>query len=342
MIFEIQEKDVTTHNNCPCCLSESTEKISECRTSSHIDFLTTSICTECGHVFRSKVPSETWFNSAFELRHSEQQKEGFNPMNPEIEKQRYDRYFAIGDLLKNRFDTVGKSILDIGCGPGTGLDAFSDLGFNVVGVDPDESRAKIAVEKGHTIHMDQFSTFETDRKFDFITLIHSLEHFQNPEVFLKKALDFASSNTLFYVEVPDVLDHVLDWNDSLYLAHISNFNATSLENLAQRCGWELVERVNPYAGTELHQGHLAILFKPTDIKTKPAKRLNREIVESIRLRYFNGIPELKEVGPVRFELKEVNDISLGYKGINELKKEVHDNYANRSLTKTAENVYFVS
>lgn len=342
MIFEIQEKDITTHKNCPCCLSESTEKISECETSGHIGFLSTSICKECGHVFRSKVPSETWFNSAFQLRHCEQQKEGFNPMSPEIEKQRYNRYFAIGDLLKNRFYSMGKSILDIGCGPGTGLDAFSDLGFKVVGVDPDESRAKIAVEKGHTIHMDQFSTYETDQKFDFITLIHSLEHFQNPEVFLKKALDFSSSQTLFYVEVPEVLDHVLDWNDSLYLAHISNFNAISLENLAQRSGWELVESVKPYKDTNLHQGHLAMVFKPTKIKTQADKKLDVDTIEKIRKRYFNGIPHLKRDEPIRFILKAVNDISLAYKGINELKKDVHDNYANRSLTEKAQNTYYVS
>ena len=231
--------------------------------------------------------------------------------------------------------------MDIGYSPGTGLDAFVDLDFTIVGVEPDESRAKFAIEKGHRIHMSEFSKFETDEEFDFITLIHSLEHFQSPQFLLKKALDYAHSETFFYVEVPEALDHVLDWNDSLYLAHISNFNASSLENLAGRCGWELVESINPYLKTPLHQGHLAIVFRPTKTKMKAEKIIDKDVIETIRLRYFNGIPELNNDNPIKFFLKQVNDITLGYKGINKLKKDVHDNYANRTLMKKADNIYLV-
>lgn len=344
MIFKIKQSDIAEYKQCPCCLSESTTLISECCNQMDVIFLSTSVCNDCGHVFRSKVPLEGWFNHAFQLRHEEQQKVGFNPLNDEIEKQRYDRYYAIGNFLDKGFSSDNKSILDVGCGPGTGLDAFLDLGFKVLGVDPDESRAKFALEKGHNIHMGEFRTFKANQKFDFITLIHSLEHFQNPEYFLQKALEHSHEQTLFYVEVPEVLDHVLDWNDSLYLAHISNFNAVSLENLADRCGWQLVKMVNPYLNTALHQGHLAMIFKP-DERQKTSLRtkfLKPEIKREIHLRYFKGIPEVNRNNPVRIVVKEVNDISLGYKGIKELKKDVHDNYANRTVTRTGENTYFLS
>lgn len=343
MNFEITEKDVAASQVCPCCQSNATTLISECKSTQSVTFLATSICNTCGHVFRSRVPSEDWFNHAFQLRHEEQQKVGFNPLNPEIEKQRYDRYHAIGEFLSTRFGLKTNTLLDVGCGPGTGLDAFVDLGFEVEGVDPDESRARFAIEKGHKIHMGEFRTFNTEQKFDFITLIHSLEHFQNPEFFLKKALEHAHENTLFYVEVPEVLDHVLDWNDSLYLAHISNFNAISLENLASRCGWDLIEQVNPYLDTELHKGHLAMVFKPRQTSvSKVGKSVDQDKIEEIVSRYYQGVPEVKKDSPISIVVKEVNDISLGYKGIKELKKDVHDNYANRSISMTGDNTYFVS
>jgi len=343
MNFKIKESDVTIGKECPCCQSNSVKLISECVNPQGVRFLATSICENCGHVFRSRVPSESWFNHAFQIRHEEQQKTGFNPLNPEIEKQRYERYHAIGHFLSKRFGIEKNALLDVGCGPGTGLDAFNDLGFDVVGVDPDESRARFAIEKGHEIHLGEFSTFITEQKFDFITLIHSLEHFQNPEFFLRKALEHAHEHTLFYVEVPEVLDHVLDWNDSLYLAHISNFNATSLENLAARCGWDLLEQVNPYMESELHKGHLAMVFRPR-LSTVPnsVKSLNDHQVNEIVSRYYQGVPDVRKDFPMIIKVKEVNDISLGYKGIKELKKDVHDNYANRSITRTGDNTYYVS
>ncbi|GEM_PF-2088447 len=343
MNFEINESEVTITKACPCCQSDSNTLISQCENPQLVTFLATSICNNCGHVFRSKVPSEDWFNHAFQLRHEEQQKVGFNPLNPEIEKQRYDRYHAIGQFLSTRFGLKTNTLLDVGCGPGTGLDAFVDLGFEVEGVDPDESRARFAIEKGHIIHMGEFRTFSTEQKFDFITLIHSLEHFQNPEFFLKKALEHAHKDTLFYVEVPEVLDHVLDWNDSLYLAHISNFNPVSLENLASRCGWDLIEQVNPYLKTDLHKGHLAMVFKPRSSSvTEVAKSVDQDQIEEIVFRYYQGVPEGKTDAPITIKVKEVNDISLGYKGIKDIKKDVHDNYANRSISKTGENAYYVS
>lgn len=343
MIFEINETQVVVNQECPCCQSTANTQINQCVNSSDVPFLATSVCNYCGHIFRSKVPSESWFNDAFQLRHTEQQKAGFNPLNPEIEQQRYDRYYAIGQFLSKRFGANENILLDVGCGPGTGLDAFTDLGFEVLGVDPDESRAKIAIKKGHKIHLGEFKTLETTQKFDFVTLIHSLEHFQNPEVFLKKALEHSHDNTLFYVEVPEVLDHVLDWNDSLYLAHISNFNAASLENLAVRCGWEMVDQVNPYLETSLHKGHLAMVFKPSKAsKSVKPKSIDQEEINQNVSRYYRGLPEVKRDLPINIKVKEVNDISLGYKGINELKKNVHDNYANRSISRIEGNTYYVS
>ena len=71
MVFEIEKTDVVENNQCPCCLSESTTLISKCSTALGINFLSTTICNQCGHVFRSKVPTEDWFNNAFQLRHQE-------------------------------------------------------------------------------------------------------------------------------------------------------------------------------------------------------------------------------------------------------------------------------
>ena len=101
--------------------------------------------------------------------------------------------------------------------------------------------------------------------------------------------------------------------------------------------------MNPYLTTDLHKGHLAMVLKPRSSSSQVvSKTLDQSKIDQIISRYYQGLPEVKAGEPMTINVKEVNDISLGYKGIKELKKDVHDNYANRSISKTGENAYYVS
>jgi len=330
--FPVNAQDIEQFEKCLVCHSSDIELISDVKIKNGITYLATSLCNHCGHVFRNIRPTEAWFMKAFDIRHAEQQAAGINPIKPIIEEDRYKRYHAIGSFFRNHYPNV-KRALDVGCGPGSGLKAWEEVGLTAKGVDADESRASYALKLGMDVFVGKWQDFHSDELFDVITCVHSLEHFYDPEVFLKEIARLAKEDGLLYVEVPDTLDHVKDWNDSLYLAHNSNFNAYSLALLAWSNGWEPVERINPYAGTGLHEGHLAMVFrKRTSSSVDSSVLLSKDQVngygEKIKVLYEH---QMEQPLPHHFAISAINDLSLSFKSNLEVKRTVDANYQGRQV-----------
>jgi SAM-dependent methyltransferase len=85
----------------------------------------------------------------------------------------------------------GERILDIGCGTGRYLQAFSQMGLDVTGLDASPYMLDMAREKlGHRAELHQgFAEdlpFE-DNSFDVATLITALEFLENPQEALREA-----------------------------------------------------------------------------------------------------------------------------------------------------------
>lgn len=328
--FNISDSEVEILHNCPACGSGESTLLSEVSLPNQKAFLSTAICNHCNHVYRSTRPSEAWFFRAFDERHAQQQLAGVSPINPEVEEDRYKRYAAIGAFFQRNFPEV-KTLLDVGCGPGTGLIALNDLGFNCTGIDADESRASYAVEKGLNIFIGAWKDYHTDEGFDVVSCIHSLEHFYEPEKFLSEIAQRVKDNGYLYIEVPETLDHVKDWNDSLYLAHLSNFNQYSLAVLAENCGWEAVGRFNPYSATGLHEGHLVMVFKKAKASNaaKAANfALDQGYADRLKAVYNHGY---NQPYPHHFTVSMINDLSLTYKRSQEILRSVDANYIQREL-----------
>ena len=164
-IYDIEEKDIEILYNCPICDSSDIEIISEVvekekRTfkvgfdsnftkiiprEEYIIFFSTACCKECNFVFRNKRPNLPWFEKSWNIREDEDEVAVHEQAHdPEKEKQRYNRYENLSKVLEEV--SSGRRILDIGCGPGTGLKAFQDRGWEVMGVEPDPVRAKVGNE----------------------------------------------------------------------------------------------------------------------------------------------------------------------------------------------------
>lgn len=328
--FDIAKSDIETLQECPACGTPNSVLLSEVGLPGKDTFLSTALCNHCNHVFRKTRPTEDWFFRAFESRHLKQQEAGVSPISAEVEEDRYKRYTAIGNFFRKEFPHV-KSLLDVGCGPGTGLVALGDLGFACAGIDADESRANYAREKGVDVFIGAWEDYHSELGFDIVSCIHSLEHFYEPEKFLRDVSKLLKDDGFLYIEVPDTLDHVKDWNDALYLAHLSNFNQYSLALLAQNCGWEPVGRFNPYKGTNLHEGHLVMVFR----KSRDGSGMNAEAFH-LNPSYADQVKALYNIGynqpfPHYFEVAAINDLSLTYKRSPKILRSVDENYVQREL-----------
>ena len=186
----------------------------------------------------------------FDYRESFQVENSFNPINPKVEKYRYDRYKLIGEKIieiANLPLPSDKTIVDIGYGPGTGLEAWRDLGLRPVGIEPDISRAKIGLKRGLEIQNAAWEDIDINSFTDPIfTSIQSLEHFYKPKNFLLYISNLMTSKSALYIEVPDTKEFVKDWNDSIYLGHVNNFSDYSLRLLLRQVGLNNIQRIYPY------------------------------------------------------------------------------------------------
>ena len=283
-IYDIEEEDIELISNCPLCDSNGIEVISEvCEKDKkkltidfdynfteiipkekNIIFFSTAYCNECYFVFRNRRPSLSWFEKSWKIREDEDEAAVHEQAHdPEKEKQRYNRYENLSKVLEEV--SSGRRILDIGCGPGTGLKAFQDRGWEVMGVEPDPVRAKVGNEVNKiNIFPGKIEDFNgQDETFDVVTLLHVLEHFHSPIYFLENSIKKIKDNGYLYIEVPH-LHRFINWEDSLYLEHMNNFTEKTLLYLGNKLGLVPVKRFVTKTTTYGYD-HFAILFMKTSL-----------------------------------------------------------------------------
>jgi len=103
-----------------------------------------------------------------------------------------ERYWRWCDSEFADFEELARSpgrALDVGCGAGRYLGRLDALGWDVGGIEPSASAAETARRRGFVV---QTSTAEDasypDRTLDLVTMYHSLEHCERPEVAVGRAI----------------------------------------------------------------------------------------------------------------------------------------------------------
>ena len=91
-----------------------------------------------------------------------------------------------------------KTVCEIGCGYGTNLLFFKNIGKEVYGVEPSKTSVKIAID--NQIYIKQGFVNDLENKYDLIVLKHIFEHLYNPLKDLEK-IRFHTNKYLF-IEVP--------------------------------------------------------------------------------------------------------------------------------------------
>ena len=279
----------------------------------NINYFETSYCQNCELVFRSIRPKESWFKKSWNKRDKTQKKNKIEPYDKKIEEFRIFTYDGIAKFLKRFCPTKKTKIkcIDVGCGTGTGLHKFEEQDFEVVGIEPDPSRSKVGKELyGAVIYEDTVEKFKTDEKFDVLTFIHSLEHIHDPLNTLKKMTSLVKMDGLIYIEVPDMKHHVKDWNDIIYLGHLSNFSLKNLLILGEKAHLEPVARFKMS-----HGPHLGVLFKKKKlIKKKKTKITEKSLTFNMVMTLYSKNLEKKNKfkTPIKVSIPFINDLSLSY------------------------------
>lgn len=300
-------------NNCsiPCNLCGSTDIHEVCLKDRHGGFLRTVICVKCGLIWSDPRPGDDEIRDFYSKEYRKEYKLQFQPKLKHVyrdAKEALRRY----DFLK---ETINRDhqIADVGSGSGVFVYFLRSLGFNAIGIEPDEGYSNYSVKE---LGVPVTNTFVQDmddvESFDIITLHHVLEHLTDPLGMLKKVHSLLKKNGHFMVEVPNSEDMQQDPKNRYHKAHIYTFNPETLLCMGSKAGLKPVkQRIAPL------NGNMTVIFQkgvdyPEISGELPGnfKKVTHILEEHTNLRHFttpvpykkfilNGITAIKEKIAVR-------------------------------------------
>lgn len=181
---------------------------------------------------------------------------------------------------------IGK-ILDIGCGHGVTLKAFSSQfpGWDLYGYEQnlnDLSSLK-NLSKFKSLFIGDLG--DIGEKFQFITLIHTLEHLLNPFEFLRSAGDLLDDGGSLFIEVCNIRENPFDL---LVADHVLHFSPGVLNLLLCRAGFKV-----QWIKTDLVKKELsALAIKKNNYRNDCDSNPYETDHLSMLLRYKNGILDI--------------------------------------------------
>jgi 2-polyprenyl-3-methyl-5-hydroxy-6-metoxy-1,4-benzoquinol methylase len=157
------------------------------------------------------------------------------------------QFKIILNYLKN--EKYKKKILDIGCGYGWMLSELNKKNFDRYGVELNDDARNIAIKNKIKV----FKKIEDIKKisFDYITLVHVIEHLKNPEYYLKKIKKLLKKNGVLIVETPD-FDSAMARRYNLKFrlihdkTHVSLFSLDSLCRFLRMQGFDIFKIEFPF------------------------------------------------------------------------------------------------
>lgn len=228
--------------NCPICGSAKSEL------AYNVDKFDYFKCSKCNSIYTSpflkpSVLDEIYSSGAYDeyqkkLVHSSQSlRKGI------LDKRKVDQIEAL--IPKKGV------LLDIGCGQGTFLKSCLDRGWEVEGLDPSASSAKLAKEKfGINVNVSNIESFNATRQYDCVTMWGVLEHLSRPQEVLKKVSSLCRKGGILQFEVPSsdcLISKYLEKENFSPMRFVESgrhnifFSLKAIKLMAKNCGFEIAE-----------------------------------------------------------------------------------------------------
>jgi hypothetical protein len=155
-------------------------------------------------------------------------------------------------------------LLDVGAASGFLCDGFRAEGWEVEGLEPNETMARYGRERlDLCIHTGTLESFDTLQRYDLISLIQVLGHFADPRRALEKAAGLTRDRGFWLIETWDSRSLTArvfgkHWHEYSPPGVLHYFSRHSLELLASRLGFEPVAGGHP--GKRISWGHARSLI----------------------------------------------------------------------------------
>lgn len=143
---------------------------------------------------------------------------------------------------------IGATLLDVGCGDGSFLEAAGRAGWSARGVEIDPHAVDECRESGLDVTLDTIESVDLPREsLDAVTFQHVLEHLHDPRAALVRARELLRPGGLLWLATPnlDSAGHArfgAEWLGLEVPRHLVVFTRRALERLVVDAGFEVVAR----------------------------------------------------------------------------------------------------
>jgi SAM-dependent methyltransferase len=234
--------------NCPACGSINYDKVLTTE-----DYLVSGElfdimeCNDCSLRFTSPIPSNNeiynYYKSDDYISHTGKGNSIINQI------YRIVQYFTLRIKKKKVINFSQKklgSILDIGCGTGKFLKTMKQSGWEINGVEINNTAREIAENNTGSAILNQSDFFESKQKYDVITLWHSLEHLYDLKKYLNKISISLNANGVIMIAVPnyqsfDAEYYKQDWAAYDVPRHLYHFSLGAIIILMGKFKFRLIE-----------------------------------------------------------------------------------------------------
>lgn len=153
-------------------------------------------------------------------------------------------------VIKNISLPESGCILDIGCGNGAFLKSASKL-LPIWSLSGSEINNKYEPEIRQIKNFESLYTCKLDKipgKFDIISLIHVLEHINQPLNFLSNVMHKLANDGMLIIEIPNYEQNPFDF---LIVDHAIHFSRSSILYLLEKCQYNIVLFSNSIVSKEI-------------------------------------------------------------------------------------------
>lgn len=173
----------------------------------------------------------------------------------------YSDYLAEGEMLEKRGQMYAKTLekhsvekgkmLDVGAAAGFLLKGFLSENWKGIGLEPNAEMAKFGLEKLNLeIIQGSLESFETNEKFDLISMIQVAAHFYEPQIAFQKAFELLNENGFLLIETwnRDSLSARIfgkNWHEYSPPSVLQFFSEKGLTEFLQTIGFEKIARGRP-------------------------------------------------------------------------------------------------
>jgi len=193
-------------SDCPICKSKDINFIIKAidHTVSHEEFEIWQ-CNVCTLRFTQAIPGKeeiaAYYKSEEYISHSDSEKGLINSLYHKVRKR---TLVSKKKLIEKYTGLSDGKILDVGCGTGAFLHTMHTAGWQITGLEPDET-ARLKAQQLYNLHVQEAGAlFELrSETFDAITLWHVLEHVHDLHEYVDQLKKLLKPNGRLFVAVPN-------------------------------------------------------------------------------------------------------------------------------------------